>query len=183
MTKIGSGDIENGLANYYASPEGGQCLFIATHPFGGFGSVETPLLYLSNPPFERLVLHPPPRKTVCIHRLCFGGDGNIILRSYRNPTVIGGATPAIVNRGGGDLTSLALLAGHDSDNQIEVSDLGTPMHQHYAQAYGDATSLEEGSLVLNPGDSFLWTAWVATAQDSEVHIVSMTVIWWELPIG
>jgi hypothetical protein len=171
LTSLGQTQGAGGLAGYHGSVPGGQSLFSVTHLFNAFVAAATGFISLKNPADSV--------KNLYIHRLYFGGDGNSTIRLYRDPTISGGLDLVPLNRTGGSLSSIAIAKGYETDDQIEISDLRTKMEQVNFSAWGGHTGLEEGTLVVLPGQTFLWTGEVATIQDSEMHTIAGNVVWWE----
>ena len=103
-----------------------------------------------------------------------GTDTTGIKRRYRNATyTITGAPLTNVNRGGGSSSGAGQYYPASS---FSLTANGTLSKTLYLVAYTQDTTTEDGSLVLKPGDSMLFTYF---PNGGGAHNAAVEVVWWE----
>lgn len=162
------------LGQYYASSFGGRVIFNAStgDSTGLTGTAVNNLAWLRNPSGSGVDLF--------VYRIFLGASAVVKFRRYRGgtPAVSGSPTPPTrFNRGGGTNTSQGILykQGQFTYTPLEAN-LGKVS---YVPANGTDADPVNGSIVLRPGESAVWTV-AGVSGLGGGYEASIEVVWWEL---
>lgn len=162
------------LGQYYASNFGGRVIFNAsTGDSTGFtGTTVNNIAWLRNPVGSGVDL--------VIYRIALGASAVVKFRRYRNgnPAVVGTpTTPTRFNRGGGANTSQGILY---KQAQFSYTPLEVNLSKvSYIPSNGSDTDPVNGSIILRPGESTVWTVTGVSGLGGGYE-ASLEVVWWEL---
>ena len=154
-------------ATFYASVQGGRCLFAASS-----GSVNP-----SNAGIICAGITNPSNtiKSLFISSIYYSSiNGAITFVRYRNATITGGTSIAPMNQGGGPLTSVATFV---TGKTVTINASGgqtTTMTYQSSADYSDAHPYG-GTIILPPGDSLHW---IVTGSPSDACVLDL--VWWEI---
>ena len=160
------------LGQYYASSFGGRVIFNAStgDSTGLTGTAVTNLAWLRNPAGSGVDLF--------VYRIFLGASAVVKFRRYRggSPAISGSPTPPTrFNRGGGANTSQGILY---KQGQFTYTPLEANLSKvSYVPANGTDADPVNGSIVLRPGESVVWTVAGTSALDG--YEASIEVVWWE----
>lgn len=160
------------LGQYYASSFGGRVIFNAStgDSTGLTGTTVNNIAWLRNPAGSGVDLF--------VYRIFLGASAVVKFRRYRggSPAVSGSPTPPTrFNRGGGANTSQGILY---KQGQFTYTPLAENLSKvSYVPANGTDTDPVNGSIVLRPGESAVWT--VAGTSALGGYEASIEVVWWE----
>lgn len=162
------------LGQYYAASFGGRVIFNAStgDSTGLTGTTVVSLAWLRNPAGSGVDMF--------IYRIFLGASATVKFRRYRNgnPAISGSPTPPTrFNRGGGANTSQGILY---KQAQFTYTPLEANLGKvSYVPASGTDADPVNGSIVLRPGESLVWTV-VGTSGLGGGYEASVEAVWWEL---
>lgn len=161
------------LGQYYAASFGGRVIFNAStgDSTGLTGTTVVNLAWLRNPVGSGVDMF--------IYRIFLGASATVKFRRYRNgsPAVSGSPTPPTrFNRGGGANTSQGILY---KQAQFTYTPLEANLGKvSYVPASGTDADPVNGSIVLRPGESLVWTV-AGTSGLGGAYEASVEAVWWE----
>lgn len=154
------------LEQYYASKEGGNCAFASTTGAVSVGTSGGTYAAFLNPSNSGIDCY--------IARTVVGTNRAGRIERYRNPTILPvGSSQAILNRGGGTNTAKSQLYAGSAAN---VSG-GTMSKVLFLPATSTDSSLENGAIILKPGQSYSFWFIPDTNQSA---LATIELVWWEL---
>lgn len=162
------------LGQYYATSFGGRVIFNAStgDSTGLTGTTVNNIAWLRNPVGSGVDMF--------VYRIALGGSAVVKFRRYRNgsPAVNGTpTTPTRFNRGGGSNASQGILY---KQGQFTYTPTEPNLSKvSYVPANGNDTDAVNGSVVLRPGESLVWTV-AGVSGLGGGYEASIEVVWWEL---